>query len=269
MVFIVPFVACCTNTKPTTASDQTNNQVMTDEDCDMDEYAPVTGADKRCYLNACRAKNTNIKVINKGYDAVNYKLADELTWPIESVCKPIQEEWDSVPPRELGDGTLIYWTKDKKQYRGTYNKCRCLATSTLIDTPEGSKLITDLKVGDLIFSQNFNGERISVAIRMINQVAVDAPHNMLRLTLADGRIVELTPAHPSASRALLTMDQYAVGDDLDGSTVASKEYFDYNESYTYDILPQSETAAYWANGILTGSTLKFAFYTEDLVRLGW
>lgn len=242
---------------------------MTDEDCDMDEYAPVTGADNRCYLNACRAMNANIKVINKGYAAVNYKLEDELTWPIESVCKPRQEDWDSIPPRELDDGTLIYWTKDKKQYRGTYNKCRCLSAYTLIDTPHGATPVTTLNVGDSVYSQNITGERIVVAIRMINKVAIEAPHKMLRLSLADGRKVELTPAHPSASPALLTMDQHAIGDALDGNTIASKEYFDYNECYTYDILPQSKTAAYWANGILTGSTLKFAFYTEDLLRLGW
>ncbi len=242
---------------------------MVPDDCDMDEYAPVTGADKRCYLNACRAKDAKIKVISKGYDAGNYKKADELTWPIETVCKPRQEDWDNVPPRDLGDGTLIYWTQDKKQYRGTHNTCKCLSASTLIDTPTGQKLVTTLNVGDSVYSRNHQGERIVVALRMVNKVPIDSTHKMLRLTLADGRSLDVTPSHPTSSEKRMSMNQYEIGDALDGSTVASKEYFEYSGSYTYDILPYCDGADYWANGILTGSTLRFHFYTEDLLNMGW
>jgi hypothetical protein len=43
---------------------------------------------------------------------------------------------------------------------------------------------------------------------------------------------------------------------IDGSRIASVERVAYSGGATYDILPAGATGAYWANGVLLGSTLR-------------
>ena len=47
-----------------------------------------------------------------------------------------------------------------------------------------------------------------------------------------------------------------MGDELDGAIVVGIDRVAYGDGATYDILPNSASAAYWANGILLGSTLR-------------
>ena len=91
-------------------------------------------------------------------------------------------------------------------------------------------------------------------IKITNKVQISAQHSMIVLELADGRKLQVTAEHPSSTEKK-SLDQYAVGEELNGSKIITKTIVTYTEEYTYDILPDSETGTYWANGILIGSTL--------------
>src|SRR5262249_59637138 len=67
------------------------------------------------------------------------------------------------------------------------------------------------------------------------------------------REVFASPGHPTADGR--TLAQLQPGDALDGARVLSAKRIRYADEYTYDILPSGGTGAYWANGILLGSTL--------------
>ena len=72
--------------------------------------------------------------------------------------------------------------------------------------------------------------------------------------LRDGRELYASPGHPTTDGRQL--GQLKVSDLLDGSVVIVAQLVPYNQSYTYDLLPRSDTGFYWANGILIASSLK-------------
>jgi len=75
----------------------------------------------------------------------------------------------------------------------------------------------------------------------------------LRLTLGDGRSLDVSPGHPAVNS---TVENLKTGQEYDGSVITSILPVDYSYDYTYDILPAGDTGHYWANDILIGSTLK-------------
>ena len=83
---------------------------------------------------------------------------------------------------------------------------------------------------------------------------VPATHQMVHLTLSDGRQLWASPGHPTSDGRVL--GQLALGDMLDGARIIHLERVLYGQPATYDLLPASATGFYWANGILMGSTLK-------------
>jgi len=74
--------------------------------------------------------------------------------------------------------------------------------------------------------------------------------------LADGRELLASPGHKTADGRVL--GSLAAGDRLDGSTIKLWELVPYSGDRTYDLLPAGATGAYWANGVLLGSTLAAA-----------
>lgn len=267
--------ACCKTPQKTETTDTTEVSttapppvVPFDPNCDEDVYAPVIGSDGLAYLNACRAGKAGVSVLSEGYNKQFYDLLNTATWPIESVCKPIQESWDTLAPQDLGDGTFLYVNKEGITFRGSRNQCRCLSASTLIDCPQGQIPVSELHIGDSIYSAGINNERIATVVRDINKVRVEPTHQVIELHLADGRFLRVSPGHPAAEN-YLALEHFAVGDTLDGSPVVSKIYTQLGDTCTYDILPKSWMGDYWANGILIGSTMRYKYYTEDLLELGW
>jgi hypothetical protein len=77
---------------------------------------------------------------------------------------------------------------------------------------------------------------------------------MVHIILDDKRELYVSPNHPTADYRLFV--NLLAGDTLDGSKIKSAELVLYNGTYTYDILPSSQTGFYWADGILVKSTLK-------------
>ena len=129
----------------------------------------------------------------------------------------------------------------------------CLAATTLIATPDGEVLVTDVRPGMVVWTESLGGRRVAAGVVEVGSTPVPSGHLMVRLALADGRVLLASPGHRSADgRALGTL---VPGDRLDGSTIVDWELVPYAGDRTYDLLPAGPTGTYWANGILLSSTL--------------
>lgn len=149
-----------------------------------------------------------------------------------------------------GNGSIEIQKQDQ-----TFPSCPiCLAAGTLIDTPQGSIAVEDLHVGDLVWTFNQPGERVSAKILRTSRVPVPANHQVVHVILSDGRELWASPGHSTADGQPL--GDLEVGELLDGAPVITVELLSYGGNATYDILPSGDTSTYWANGILIGSTLK-------------
>lgn len=129
----------------------------------------------------------------------------------------------------------------------------CLADTTLIDTPRGPVRVGDLRVGDTVWSLAADGRRVEAAIVETGSVAAPPGHEIVRATLDDGRVVSASPGHPTADGR--TLGALQVGERIDGATVVGLERLPYR-GRTHDLLPAGATGAYWADGVLFGSTLR-------------
>jgi len=55
---------------------------------------------------------------------------------------------------------------------------------------------------------------------------------------------------------LVVEDKLVAGDRYDGAVVIGVDLIPYAGGATFDVLPAGATGAYWANGVLLGSTLR-------------
>jgi hypothetical protein len=129
----------------------------------------------------------------------------------------------------------------------------CLAAATLIDTPRGQVRVTDLRLGDPVWTVLADGSREASVVTALGSVPFPFGHDAVQLRLADGRTVTASAGHPTAAGTAI--GNLRPGDRLDGSTVVSATTVRLNDGATYDFLPSGPTGDYWANGILLGSTL--------------
>lgn len=130
----------------------------------------------------------------------------------------------------------------------------CLARGTRIATPSGDVAVEDLKIGDLVWTLDAAGARLALPLLEIGSTPVPPTHRVVQLRLSDGRRVEVSPGHPTADGR--TVGDLRAGDVYDGAVVVSAELVPYSGGATFDVLPASSTGAYWANGVLLGSTLR-------------
>jgi hypothetical protein len=129
----------------------------------------------------------------------------------------------------------------------------CLAAATLIDTPRGSVRVTDLHLGDPVWTAGTDGRRLPARVAALGSTPFPEGHDAVRVVLADGRTVTASAGHPTAGgRALGSLRP---GDPLDGSPVVTVTAVRLNDRATYDLLPSGPTGQYWADGVLLGSTL--------------
>jgi hypothetical protein len=75
----------------------------------------------------------------------------------------------------------------------------------------------------------------------------------MELTLTNGIRLDISALHPTADGR--TFGQLRAGDRLDVQGVVTITSVPYSYSFTYDILPDSDTGTYFAGGALIGSTL--------------
>jgi hypothetical protein len=130
--------------------------------------------------------------------------------------------------------------------------CVCTAPTTPIATPSGERPIADLRAGDLVYSID-RGRLAVVPIARVHREPVTSAHHMVELRLAHGAVLLVSPSHPTADGRLF--GDLAAGDRLDGVAVTGARVVGYDQPYTFDILPASDTGAYFAGGVLIGSTL--------------
>ena len=152
---------------------------------------------------------------------------------------PIERGPTCTPPTETGTCPL-----------GCLN-CACTSPGTLIATPAGERPISDLKVGDLVYSVH-QGDLRAVPILVAHRELV-TQHAVLRIELDDGRRLEVSGPHPTADGRLF--DDLVVGGQLDGKTILSTQRIPYGHSHTHDILPASDSGTYFADGARIGSSL--------------
>lgn len=134
---------------------------------------------------------------------------------------------------------------------GTCLACKCAAPDTAIATPSGERAIADLEPGELVYSVH-GAEIRAVKILRVNRTPV-SNHRVLRVRFDNGRAIDMTAGHPLADgRPLSTLRP---GSDVLGASVVSVTDIPYAHDFTYDILPDSTTGAYFASGVLIGSTL--------------
>ena len=129
----------------------------------------------------------------------------------------------------------------------------CLARGSKIATPRGEVAVEQLRPGDPVWTLDRVGQRVPATIVQVGSTPVPAGHEVVRLVLADGRAVLVSPGHPL--RDGRPISALRPGDTYDGSVVASADRIPYDGGRTFDLLPSGETGVYWANGITLGSTL--------------
>jgi hypothetical protein len=129
--------------------------------------------------------------------------------------------------------------------------CKCVSAGTRIATPTGEVRIEELRKGDWVYS--VMGEAIVPArIRETNRVAVEN-HSMVQVRTASGRTLSMSPRHPTSQR--VRFDALAPGDMIGDERIESVELVPYAHPFTFDILPGTPSGAYFAEGVLVGSTL--------------
>lgn len=129
----------------------------------------------------------------------------------------------------------------------------CLDAATLIDTPTGPRPITDLRPGDVVWTRSADGGRVAEPVVEVAGVTAPPAHELVRVGLADGRVVSVSPGHPSAEG--IPIGTLGVGDRLDGSFVVSIARVPY-AGRTWDLRPAGSTGIYWADGIALQTTLR-------------
>ena len=128
---------------------------------------------------------------------------------------------------------------------------KCASPDTPIATPTGETPIASLSVGDLVLSVD-HGVVAAVPIRAVRRQPVSG-HRVVEVALRDGATLHVSAMHPTADGRLF--GARAPGDWLGGKEVVTARDVPYRYDATYDILPDSDTATYFAEGALIGSTL--------------
>jgi hypothetical protein len=129
----------------------------------------------------------------------------------------------------------------------------CAAAWSPVATPNGPRRIDDLRVGDLVYTVD-HGERVVAPIARVNRRPV-SHHALVRATLANGGVVEMSGGHPTANGG--RFDALSSGERLGAAAIMSLETVPYDEPFTYDILPASDTGTYFVGDALVGSTLHY------------
>jgi hypothetical protein len=127
----------------------------------------------------------------------------------------------------------------------------CASADTPIATDDGERPIASIQPGDLVYSADQGALRL-VPVLEVSRRAV-FHHHVTELRLDNGSTLRMSAGHPLADGRLLRNLQ--AGDILEGATVVARSEIPYDEPFTYDIFPASDSHVYVAAGVLVGTTL--------------
>lgn len=130
---------------------------------------------------------------------------------------------------------------------------KCLPEGAMIATPDGERRVDEIGVGDAVWTMGGDGERVAAHVLEVRSIEVVGEHEIVEATLADGRVVRASAGHPLAGAG--TVGELERGAVIDGAAVESVRRVRYPGARTWDLLPDGPTGAYWADGVLLGSTL--------------
>jgi hypothetical protein len=108
-----------------------------------------------------------------------------------------------------------------------------------------------LHVGDRVLSVD-HGRVVAVPILEIHREPA-RNHHVVRVELTSGAVLEISAPHPTADGR--TFGELRSDDALGGVLIERVTVVPYAHSFTYDILPASDSGTYFAGGVLIGSTL--------------
>ena len=129
----------------------------------------------------------------------------------------------------------------------------CAAPDTPIATPDGDRSIASLAVGDLVYSVDRDAI-VAVPVIRVGRTPV-AFHRVMRVVLTSGAVLQMSPAHTTADGR--PFGELVAGSLVDPQhAVLSAELVPYAYDATYDILPRSSSASYFAAGAQVASTLR-------------
>jgi hypothetical protein len=128
----------------------------------------------------------------------------------------------------------------------------CASGDTPIATADGERPIASIRPGDMVYSADHGALRL-VPVLEVGRTAV-FHHQVIALRLSNGAELRMSAGHPLADGR--RMGSLKAGDLLEGAIVVERDELPYDEPYTYDILPASESRAYVAAGVLVGTTLR-------------
>lgn len=222
-------------------------------------------ADPETYAAITRRVGTDVLAVYREWKALRALVFAQLTFGSPSTKQVYPFSYRStggpsaVPSKGSAvqvDGQVdIFGTVEiaKRTPAGPLNCPICLARGTGIATPSGEKRVEDLRVGDVVWTLDDRGARVAAPLVAVGSTPVPASHEVVRLVLDDGRVVLASPGHPTADGR--RVGDLVPGDVLDGARVVIAAREPYGGGATFDVLPAGATGAYWANGILLGSTL--------------
>jgi hypothetical protein len=139
-------------------------------------------------------------------------------------------------------------------YRGNCDLPICLPPDAAIDTPDGPRPVSELAPGDPVYTLSADGRVVVAPIARVGSRVAPRDHRVVDLALADGRRVRGSPGHPTADGRRL--GDLVPGDLVDGVIVTGADLVPFGADRTWDLRPASATGAYWADGVLLGSTLR-------------
>ncbi len=131
---------------------------------------------------------------------------------------------------------------------------KCLPGTVRIATPLGEVPVSELHVGDVIWTTDLSGRRVPRPVRLVGHMEAPTKYRIVRLTLADDRVVRASAGHPLADGR--HAGDIVVGDVVDGARVVAASQTPLEGDSTYDVRPAGDTGQYWADGVLLGSTLE-------------
>jgi hypothetical protein len=121
----------------------------------------------------------------------------------------------------------------------------------MLSTPNGETPIEDLRTNDIVWSIH-QGRMQAVPILATQRVHVQN-HSMARIQLQNGFVLEISGEHPTGDGR----DVWALkpGETLGSVQLSALTVVPYEGTFTYDVLPDSDTGTYFVHGMWLGSTM--------------